>query len=300
MTTFAKPTFSAAAYASFRPTYPPALYSLLLSRHRGPRNLLLDLGTGHGLVARSLAPHFSHVRASDPSAGMVAQAMAAQQQQQQSSDRILNVSFRQARAEDELAAAKPGEADMVVAGQAAHWFDLDRVWVLAARALRKGGMVAFWCYKDHVFVDHPAASRVFSEFVYGPSRDQLGPYWEPGRKIVQANYAQVQPPEELFEDQTRVEYEPGTEGPRSGVGQVLMSRRLTIGQSMDYMRTWSSVHAWQEAHGNPRPRRDGGEEGDVVDRMYDAMREVEGPEWKSDDFEVEIEWGSAVIMAAKK
>ena len=35
---------------------------------------LLDLGCGHGLIARALSPHFDAVVAIDPSAGMVAQA----------------------------------------------------------------------------------------------------------------------------------------------------------------------------------------------------------------------------------
>jgi hypothetical protein len=32
--------------------------------------------------------------------------------------------------------------------------------------------------------------------------------------------------------------------------------------------------------------------------MYDEMREAEG--WESDDLELDMEWGSALILARKK
>jgi len=296
MTTFAKTTFNASSYAAFRPSYPPQLYSILLSYHRGPRSVCLDLGCGHGLIARALAPSFEKVIATDPSENMVAQAT-----RQTPSDRFPNVTFRKASAEVGSDPFKDivEQVDMVVSGQAAHWFDFSKVWPELSRTLRPGGTVAVWCYKDHVFVDYPKASKVFVEWIYGPSKDQLGPYWESGRQLVRENYASIKPPTDSFVDQERVVYEPGTNGPESGTGNVLMQKKMTIRDSMEYMRTWSSVHAWQEANGNPKARKDGGE-GDIVDRMYDAMRAVEGSRWESDDLEVVIEWGSCVILARRK
>ncbi len=52
-----------------------------------------------------------------------------------------------------------------------------------------------------------------------------------------------------------------------------------------------------------KSRKDGGE-GDVVDEMFDEMREVE-PEWKAAgegwrDVELENEWGSVILMARRK
>jgi SAM-dependent methyltransferase len=294
MTTFAKINFNATSYAAFRPSYPPQLYSLLLSYHRGARKTCLDLGSGHGLIARALAPSFDQIIATDPSANMVTQATS------QTSDHFPNVLFCQASAEVgiEPFSDTVHQVDMVVSGQAAHWFDFTKVWPQLSKAIRPGGTLAVWCYKDHVFVDYPKASKVFIEWIYGPSKDRLGPYWEPGRQLVRDNYAAIKPPTDVFEDQERVEYEPGTEGPGSGTGNVLMQKKMTIRDSMEYMRTWSSVHAWQEANGKPKARKDGGDEGDIVDRMYDAMRAAEG--WDNDDLEVVIEWGSCVILARRK
>ncbi|KAF2672616.1 putative Trans-aconitate 3-methyltransferase [Microthyrium microscopicum] len=293
MTTFAKSTFSAASYAAFRPTYPPQLYTLLLNYHRGPRTLVLDLGAGHGLIARALAPSFDRIMSTDPSPNMVAQATA-----QTPADKYPNVSYKQASAED-LTFLPESSVDMIVSGQAAHWFDYAKAWPQMARVLRPGATLALWCYKDHVFVSYPRASKVFIEWIYGDSKERLGPYWEPGRQIVRQNYRPIQPPKNVFDEVSRVEYEPGTEGPGSGEGDVLMQKRMTLGQSMEYMRTWSSVHAWQEANGNPKARKDGGE-GDVVDHMYDDMRAVEEGAWKDDDMEVDVEWGSSVVLARKR
>lgn len=293
MTTFAKSTFNATSYATFRPSYPPQLYNILLSYHRGARKTCLDLGCGHGLIARAIAPSFDRVVATDPSENMITQAI-----RQTPADRFPNISFRQISAEAgiESFADTVQHVDMVVSGQAAHWFDFGKVWPQLAKTVRPGGTVALWCYKDHVFVDYPKASKLFIEWIYGD--DKLGPYWEPGRQLVRSNYAGIKIPSETFEDETRVEYEPGTSGPGSGTGEVLLQKTMSIRDSMEYMRTWSAVHTWQKAHGDPKARQDGGDEGDIVDRMYDAMRAVEG--WNNDNLEVVVEWGSCIILARRK
>lgn len=54
-----KQAFNASSYAAFRPTYTDFYYDSLLKYHKGCRGLLIDLGTGHGNVARRLAPKFN-------------------------------------------------------------------------------------------------------------------------------------------------------------------------------------------------------------------------------------------------
>jgi hypothetical protein len=76
-----------------------------------------------------------------------------------------------------------------------------------------------------------------------------------------------------------------------------MKARMSVGQSMDYLRTMSAVHTWQLAHGNPKARRDGGD-GDVVDLIYDEMIAAEG--WDPETTMLDIEWGSAIILARKR
>jgi hypothetical protein len=222
-------------------------------------------------------------------------------QAKSSSSEYPNIEFRQASAED-LGFVEDGSLDMVVAGQAAHWFDYSKVWPELGRKMRKGGTLAFWGYKDNIFVEYPRATKVLDEYCYGPNT--MGPFWEqPGRNILRDKLRAVVPPASEWEDIRRIEYEPGTRGKGSGEGELLMAKRLKLGEVEGYARTFSSFHTWAAEHPERKARKDGGE-GDIVDEMFDKMLEVE-PEWKAAgenwrDFEVENEWGSVILLARKK
>ena len=222
--------------------------------------------------------------------------MVKQAKSQSTGPEYTNISFREAQAEN-LSFLPDSSVDAVVSGQAAHWFDFKKAWPEVFRVLRPGGTLAFWCYKDHAFVDYPKATTILDDYVYSMSKEKLGSYWEPGRQLVRQNYKTIVLPTDLFTDVERIEYEPSTTGPKKGEGTLLIEKRMTVEQSMDYLRTWSSVHAWMEAHRNPKSRKEGGD-GDVVDTLYDIIRKAEG--WESDEMEVNIEWGSALILARKK
>ncbi|KAH6666271.1 putative Trans-aconitate 3-methyltransferase [Halenospora varia] len=284
MATFAKATFNAVSYAAFRPSYPPQVFKTVLSYHRGPSSLLLDLGCGHGLISRELAPSFTSIIGTDPSPTMITQAKSS------TPSSLQNVSFREASAED-LSFIEDGSLDMVVAGQAAHWFDYGKVWPELGRKVRRGGTLAFWGYKDNIFVDYPKATKILDEYCYGPNT--MGPFWEqPGRQILRDKYHDI-----------RLEYEPGTDGPNSGVGELLMHKKTNLGGMEGYARTFSSYHNWMAAHPEEKARKDGGE-GDIVDVMFDKMLEVE-PDWRAKgenwrDVDVENEWGSVILLARKK
>lgn len=296
MAQFAKTTFSHASYAAFRPSYPSILYDTILRYHSGSKALCLDLGTGHGLVARSFALHFSQVLGTDPSPGMIEQARSSTPTKD-----FPYVNFREASAED-LPFLEESSVDMVVAAQAAHWFDYTRLFPEMKRIVRKGGSLAFWAYKDHVFVDFARATDVLNHYAYGESKDLLGPYWsQPGRSFVQSKLRNIELLTDEWEDVQRIEYEPGARGPRSGVGTMFLHKRIKLGDCMNYIRTWSSYHAWQEAHPVVRSRQEGGA-GDVIDEMFDEMRLVE-PSWQGkgwEEKEVEIEWGTGLLLGRKR
>ena len=322
---FSKSTFNALTYATFRPTYPPQIFKTVLSYHASSpspkQHTLLDLGCGHGLISRALSPHFDRVIGTDPSAKMITQAISstpfcnegAGGGSNQDTDKAAenagekekfpNVEFRQASAED-LWFVQDGELDMAVAGQAAHWFDYTRVWAELSRTVRRGGTVAFWGYKDNVFVDHPKATAVLDKYCYG--EDKMGPYWEqPGRDILRNLLREVVPPETEWEGVQRVEYEPdlGGKGKGKGNGEVLMQRRLRLGEVEGYVRTFSAYWNWMGANPGVRSRAEGGE-GDVVDEMFEEMRGVD-PEWEGKgegwrEVEVENEWGSVILMARRR
>ncbi|EKD15433.1 methyltransferase domain-containing protein [Drepanopeziza brunnea f. sp. 'multigermtubi' MB_m1] len=308
MATFTQSTFNALSYATFRPSYPRQLFQKVLAFHNASPNAtkgtLLDLGCGHGLISRELSPSFTTVLGTDPSASMISQAQSSTPQ-----EKYTNISYRQASAED-LSFVADGSLDMVVAGQAAHWFDFGRAWPELSRTVRKGGTLAFWGYKDNYLVDFPKATRVLDEYCYG--EDHMGPYWEqPGRSILRDLYRGIVPPESGWEDVERIEYEPSMEGKGKGKGkgEVLMQKRLTLGELEGYVRTFSAFVNYREVRvreGKREKRRNTviGRGGDVVDRMFDEMRRVEssweemGKRWRY--LEVENEWGSIILLARRR
>lgn len=214
-----------------------------------------------------------------------------------------NITFRQGSAED-LSFEEDGSLDMVIAGQSAHWFDYGKAWPELGRVVRKGGTVAFWGYKDNVFVDYPAATKILDHYCYSQDEGMLGRYWEqPGRSILRDLYRSIVAPESEWEEVERREYEPAMEGPGTGKGERLMWKNITLGGMEGYLRTFSAYHNWKEAHPEKKARAEGGE-GDVVDEMFDEILEAE-PEWKEHgenwrDKEVETEWGSVILMARRK
>lgn len=267
-----------------------------MAYHHGPRKICVDLGCGHGVVARYFAQSFSKVIGTDPSDGMIEQARLSILQEDNP-----NLTFRKSSAES-LTFLENESVDLVVAGQAAHWFDTTELFPELRRISRKSSTLAFWGYTDHVFVDYPIATRILREYAYGEDEQLLGPYWsQPGRSKVENKLRDIEPPVDEWEDVQRIEYEPGTSGPKTGEGTMFLNRRMTLRECMNYVRTWSSYSAWQDTF--QTKKRDESGEGDVVDKMFDKMRSAE-PDWQEEeawmDMEVEIEWGSGLLLARRR
>ncbi|KAK5118499.1 hypothetical protein LTR62_003014 [Meristemomyces frigidus] len=292
MASFAKSSFSAASYAQFRPTYPRSLYNTVLAYHRGPRRQCLDLGCGTGILTREVAKNFDCVLGTDPSTNMIKQA------REQSQSQHGNVTFQQGSAEStpELG---DGSVDLVVAGQAAHWFTYDLLWPEMARLVRPGGTLAFWGYSDPMFVTCPRASEIMKAYQYDTRPGKLGSYWSmPGRSYVQDKLRIIQPPSADWVDVERIEYDVGTEGRGSGVGKLFMERKLTVGDMKGYLRTWSNYHEWSRANAGASTGGEGGR-GDVIDEMFEEIAEGEDVFGKEEN-EIDIEWGSGLIMARRR
>jgi len=268
-----------------------------------PTGKLLDLGCGHGLVARALAPSFASVIALDPSTGMVEQAKKLT-----SNPRI---EVRQGTAED-LSFLQDSSVDCVVAGQAAHWFNFSKAWPELARVVKRGGTLAFWGYKDHVIVGQPQTSAIYDRFVYGhtepvPGVESLAPFWElPGRDILRDSFRSVVPPEADWKDVVRIAWDPDrVTGDLSDAPEEALWQRKTLklGELEGYVRTFSAFHGWQAAHPGKKSRANGGE-GDVVDLMFEEVVEAV-PAWKAKgdewgDVEVDVVWGTVVLMAKRR
>lgn len=192
------------AYERYRPGYTPELFEWLAAQSPG-RRLAVDVATGNGQAALGLAGHFDQVIATDASAAQLERARAHHR-----------VEYRCETAE--AISVADGSADLVVAAQAAHWFDWHAFVAEARRVLRRGGLLAVWSYG--FFRATPAIERLVSDF----SRDVAGPYWPRERRHVEEGYRELVPP---F---------PAVETPR-----FEMRADWDIACALGYLGTWSAV-----------------------------------------------------------
>jgi SAM-dependent methyltransferase len=121
---------SADQYERHRPSYPPdAIGWLVASCRIGPAARVCDLGAGTGKVTRLLLPTGASVLAVEPLDGMVA---------------VLHRELPSVPAVVGVAEALPladGSCTAITAGQALHWFDLDRALPELHRVLEADGRV---------------------------------------------------------------------------------------------------------------------------------------------------------------
>lgn len=121
-------------YERSRPGYPPDAVDWLVGREQ---LRVVDVGAGTGKLTRQLVALGHDVTAVEPSEEMLAQLRAAV-----SGARAIHAGA------EELPLAD-GSADVVVAGQAFHWFDPDRALPEIARVLAPDGRVGLvWNMRD--------------------------------------------------------------------------------------------------------------------------------------------------------
>lgn len=129
--------FHAAAYAEHRPDYPVAGIRWVVSAGGRPVREVVDLGAGTGKLSEGLVAEGFAVTAVEPDAAMRAELAR----------RVPGV-----RSLDGVAERLPlpdASVDAVLAGQAFHWFDVERALPEIARALRPGGVFgALWNHDD--------------------------------------------------------------------------------------------------------------------------------------------------------
>lgn len=213
--------FSAAAsgYASFRPSYPAALVDHL-ARAAPARSLALEFGCGSGQLTAALASRFSRVIAIDASAEQIAAA-----------PRLAGVEYRVGRAEDGI--AERGIADLIVAAQAAHWFDLPSFYSSAARAARPDAILALASY-GRIVLEDPALRAELDAFY---DRELAG-FWPAPRRHVEEGYRSLAfPLEELPAPEFAIEV------------------TWTAASLLGYVDTWSAIRSLERAGGRERFER---------------------------------------------
>lgn len=168
-----KDLFSAQAslYATFRPTYPAALYQFIFD-HVSEKNVAWDCATGNGQVAQYLSHHFQKVFATDISQQQLDNAFQAQ-----------NIIYSIAPGEKTFFA--DNQFDLITVGQALHWFNLEAFYKEVNRVGKPGGIIAVWGY--NILSVTPDIDKIILDFYH----NVVGPYWDSARKLVEASYASL-------------------------------------------------------------------------------------------------------------
>ncbi len=198
--------FSALAtrYASFRPHYPAALTAALAERCTR-HDVAVDLGCGSGQLTVDLAPHFARVIGVDPSQPLLDAAPT-----------LANVDYRCAAAE--ATGLPAASADLVVAAQAAHWFDWPRFVAEVARVARPGALVALVSY---------GVQRLEGDAMLAIDRYRaaIASYWPAGREHVENGYRDLVLP-----------------WPTVDAPAIDMVESWTRAELVGYVSSWSATH----------------------------------------------------------
>jgi len=206
-----------AAYSRHRPGYPPELIEFVVAS-APDRHLAIDCATGNGQAALQLAAHFAVVLAVDGSQPQIAQA-----------PRHDRVCYTAATAESLPVIS--GQAALVAAAQAVHWFDFERFYTECRRVLRPRGVVAVWTYE--LFRADGALDAIVADFY----ANEVGDYWPPERRYVEHGYRTLPFP---FVEERCPAFELVTE--------------WSLDEVVGYLSSWSAVQRYKDARGqDPLP-----------------------------------------------
>jgi len=199
-------------YTRHRPHYPPELAHALADRAPA-RALAWESGCGSGQLTLELAAHFERVLACDASAEQLAQA-----------PRHARVEYRCALAHE--SGLQDASADLAVAAQAAHWFELEAWYAEVRRVLRPGGLLALCSYATL------RADGELDALVQRLAFVELAPHWPPERRLVDEGYRGLAPP---FAEIAAPRFE--------------LRARWTLRDLLGYLSTWSAWMRFERARG---------------------------------------------------
>ena len=134
-------------YARYRPSYPQPAIDLLAARcGLSPTAVVADVGSGTGILSELLLARGAQVFAVEPNDGMRAAA----------EERLgAHPGFRSVQGSAEATTLGSGSIDLLVAGQAFHWFEVQPARREALRMIRDGGFGAL------LWNEHPPEGSAF-------------------------------------------------------------------------------------------------------------------------------------------
>jgi len=284
----------------------------------------VDLGCGTGQATVEMHP-FKKIIGVDPSQKMLESSRnyassflsEGSKSAQVHTDIGSRFEFVQSPAED-LAFLKDGSVDIVVAAQAAHWFDWNRLWPELARVLRKNATVAFWGYSDFRLTCYPSLSPIITQYMQGTDpANSLGPHWEPGRAVLDNHLrtipsaASVVP--DAFAGEQRLYYTGSYYPELPSSLPVILRKKVTWEGFYAYLQSFSSLHTFHERYPEDLKRPDGTiaqkfmqalkTEMEQLDKVTSTTKEgslSSAKEESNGGGEVEIEWPLALILVKRR
>lgn len=158
-------------YAKYRPTYPLEFFDFLNSLLPSKMNAW-DCGTGNGQIAFEIAKTFKHVEATDISSAQIKNAVT-----------VDNVHYSIQAAES--VNYDNDFFDLIIVGQAIHWFDFEKFYSEVKRTGKKNAIVCAVGYgrmKVNLEID-----TIIDEFY----TTIIGTYWDEERKFIDENYQTI-------------------------------------------------------------------------------------------------------------
>lgn len=201
----------ATVYRHFRPGYPEALFDHIFG-HVKAFDAAWDCGTGNGQVAISLAEKFDSVYATDISLNQISFAIEKE-----------NIIYKIESAES--SSFEDNTFDLVTAGQAAHWFDLDKFFAEVKRTGKPGGVLAIFGYG--LLETKGEINKIILDFY----KNIVGPFWDDERRHLDEGYENLPFPfEEL----------PGI--------HTVNTVHWTLDHITGFLNSWSAVQHFIAAH----------------------------------------------------
>jgi ubiquinone/menaquinone biosynthesis C-methylase UbiE len=235
----------ASHYADNRPTYPAALFDWLANQCK-EHTLAWDCGAGNGQASTELARYFDRVVATDASAEQISQAIPHP-----------FVEYRVALSEN--CGLDDSCADLIVAAQSLHWFELDRFYAEVLRVLKPEGLLAVWSY-GVLKVEGKEVDEIVQHFYY----KEVGPYWPSERHHVETAYREIDFP-----------------FLRVSTPTFTMKARWSLVQLLGYFRSWSATARF------------------IKDNDFDPVKRIEEKlltSWGDANQVRTIEWPLAVLL----
>ncbi|KAL6453472.1 TMT1 Trans-aconitate 3-methyltransferase [Candida maltosa Xu316] len=228
--------------------------------------------------------------------------MIAQCNSQQTSP---SIEFKIGTAEQQPDSIRPDSVDLITGAECCHWVQHDAFFKESARVLKPNGTLAYWFYKDPVFIGHPKANEIYTNYTYNSSFDTdpdsgfekyMGPYYQqPGHDYLRTLMKEIEVPTDLFYDVVRHEYISERDGvpkisedPFATKTPLFIKKTITMKWFLDYVKSWSAYHNFMTANGG---------EYDVAEKFVAELKEAMN--W-NDDTKIDVIWDTVYTFARKK